>query len=217
MTTSTTPVSDQVVGHVFTRTGRRPDSTPIVLGPDGVHYAAGERRTQIDPRYGVLRVRMTGSLERGERLLGTFDPELQWTAMAELQCANCGRPAEPADGGNLWVIPRPRIYSLSETAHLDTTTPPVCSPACLRQCLYGCPVLRDGQIILRAQSAVPIGILGVVYDSITGRPVSTEQHLDHVAFTDDDRLDLTVAHFLTRRLRHMTEVPLTCLDILSAP
>ncbi|MEU1776704.1 hypothetical protein ABZ501_27260 [Streptomyces sp. NPDC019922] len=206
----TVPTSAAMAGYVFRRAGRREIRTPIVRGTEGVHYADGARHAQIDPHFGVLRVRMADPTDQGEVLLGTFDPDLQWSAAAEMRCAFCGRPDTHEADGRMWVIPRPRVFGLSAANHLDTTTPPVCSTSCLRSCLTGCPRLRARSIVLRAKTAAPIGVLGIVHGT-SDRPVT--EALTYVPLRGDDRLEHTVAHFLTLRVRDLTEISLTSLGI----
>lgn len=63
--------SAAMAGYVFRRAGRRETRTPVVGGTEGVHYADGARHAQIDPHFGVLRVRMAGPTDQGEVLFGT--------------------------------------------------------------------------------------------------------------------------------------------------
>jgi hypothetical protein len=190
--------------------------TPYVTRWSGENTSPGDVRVTaagvayLDPVQDALARDLDGALWtlcRGEtsgkpEYAAELNPERQKSAMDDLRCAGCNKPADRNAEGMLWVLPLLDEAAEANWECVRAAIPPMCE-VCAEQAPRLCPVLREGHVKLRVLEAEPIGVLGTLYPR-PGEGGAPKE--DVLVLYDSQDLPFVVARQAVRELRRTTVV-----------
>lgn len=182
-------------------------------GPSGVCVGYADEVSHADRRVGVLWRRAAVRPGRGTPHFTGVHVLRQRQAMLRMLCQVCGtstlgRP----DGRTLFLVRSPSGTPLQEG---ELTTAPPVHVACAEQAIRQCPPLRDGWTAALVTVTWAWGVAGILYDPGTLKPLPGPDEdgggLEHVPYTDSERLRWTIAAREVVSLRGLEEVDIAAL------
>ncbi|MEV0589318.1 hypothetical protein [Nonomuraea sp. NPDC050310] len=188
------------------------------LVSDPIHFVkdyrpfADVKLSYAEPRpgdyaYGVLRARARMN-RQGKPEWRKLNPRRQWRCMDKLWCQVCGKPATDQYGRIPWILTE-TVFRWDEQDTAITSAPPTCW-ACIPESLTSCPRLRTSSVVYTAGYALPVGVLGQIYDALfNGEVIPTEHRNVEVRLKDQRLLSRVLAHQLIVRVFDLQAVSLT--------
>ncbi|MFJ9380232.1 hypothetical protein [Streptomyces sp. NPDC101455] len=174
----------------------------MTVTASGVVYADPVQDDFARDLDGALWTLCRGMARGKPKYAAELHPERQKTAMDELLCAGCKKPAARDKNGMLWVLPL--LDDVVETTWegVRAAIPPMCE-ACADQAPRRCPVLREGHVKLRVLEAEQVGVRGTLYPRPGERG---EPEPDALVLYASPDLPFVVARQAVRELRRTTVV-----------
>ncbi|MFK0159147.1 hypothetical protein ACIQVK_44640 [Streptomyces sp. NPDC090493] len=191
-----------VTPYVTPWTGEDTSPGAVVVTASGVAYADPVQDALARDLDGALWTLCRGEASGRPEYAAELHPERQKTAMDELLCAGCKKPADRNEHGMLWVLPLLDDAVAADWEAVRSAIPPMCEP-CADRAPNLCPVLREGHVKLRVLEAEQIGVRGTLYPR-PGEP--GEPQADVLVLYDSPDLPFVVARQAVRELCRITVV-----------
>ncbi|MGX4695078.1 hypothetical protein [Streptomyces sp. JNUCC 63] len=188
--------------YVTPWTGESTPPAPVTVTAACVAYADLVRDALARDLDGVLWTLCGGTTTGRPEYAAELHPERQRTAMDDLLCAGCKKPAARDERGMLWVLALLDDVAAASWEGVRSAIPPMCE-ACAEQAPRLCPRLREGHAKLRVREAEPIGVRGTLYPRPGGQGAPD---LDALVLYDSPDLPFVVARQAVRELRRITVV-----------
>ncbi|MER6074658.1 hypothetical protein ABT187_38760 [Streptomyces sp. NPDC001817] len=191
-----------IAPYVTPWTGESTLPTTVVVTASGVEYADPVQDALARDLDGALWAVCGGTATGRPEYAAELHPERQRTAMDDLLCAGCGKPAARDERGMLWLLPLIGDVAATSWEGVRSSIPPMCED-CAETTPRLCPVLRAGHVKLRARLAEPIGVRGTLYPRL-GEP--GEPDPDALVLYASPDLPFVIARQAVRELRRTTVV-----------
>ncbi|MEV6668850.1 hypothetical protein [Streptomyces sp. NPDC051162] len=177
-----------------------------VTGPIGRRLAFKDEGPMDRDQHGTLWMPQGLARGRGKALFEHVHSQRQRRSMFDLLCQVCGGSTLEEDfDRQLYVMNSAKGVPVQEGER--TTAPPICT-GCAPEAVANCPRLFNRFVAAHAERSYPWGVLGMLYDPFTLRPVTSAPV--QVPF-GDVRLRWMVAHRSVSELRRVTAVDLSAL------
>jgi hypothetical protein len=122
---------------------------------------------------GVLWTRVPSLPGKGRPEFGKVHALRQRRAMSEVLCQVCGKSADRAANGVLWLISEDPNDPDAWRTDVLTTHPPLCVP-CAMTSVGACPHLRKQYVALRVRAFHVAGVRGALYQPGYPSPVAVD-------------------------------------------